>query len=109
MAEGEKIKTLIEQVDRFCEGVAEFRLSLEASGYNLNAILPSQGIDRQECSTKRFSESAIEIQMTKIDFQDLKVRSERQERNIDRLVGIVETLIQSPDRRTNPCSNSDAG
>ncbi|MBD1845486.1 hypothetical protein H6F89_19150 [Cyanobacteria bacterium FACHB-63] len=43
----------------------------------------------------RMTESITELRMTvESGFTELKAASERQERNIDRLVGIVETLIQ---------------
>lgn len=77
LSDSEKIEILIDQVGRMTESITELRMTVE-----------------------HMSEGITELRMTvESGFTELKTVSKRQERNIDRLVGIVETLIQ--ERRSN--------
>lgn len=84
LSDSEKIEILIDQVGRMTESITELRMSVEDM---------SEGITELRIG---ITELRITVEH---GFTELKTVSERQERNIDRLVGIVETLIQ--ERRSN--------
>lgn len=77
--DSEKIEILIDQVGRMTESITELRMSVT----DLRGAVVS-GFAELKAITERQAESIERLAQT----------AERQERNTDRLVGIVETLIQ---------------
>lgn len=81
--DSEKIEILIDQVGRMTESITELRMSLT----DLRSTVVS-GFDELKTISQRQAEAA-ERQSQSIDRL-----AQIQERNVDRLVGIVEALIQ---------------
>jgi DNA anti-recombination protein RmuC len=105
----EKIEILIDQVGRMTEGITESRLEIiemrtsMAEGFAETRTSMAEGFAEMRTEMKAgFAEMRTEMKAgfaemrasTAEGFARLIAVSERQERNIDRLVGIVETLIQ---------------
>ncbi len=105
MTDREKIEILIDQVGRMTESITELRMGMRESVMDLRESVTELRTGMQE-SVSELRGSVSELRETvehgfdelrslvTTGFTELKTVSERQERNIDRLVGIVETLIQ---------------
>jgi predicted RNase H-like nuclease (RuvC/YqgF family) len=88
------LEILTDQVGRLTEGLTEFRLSMEQSSAEFRADLANFRAETEYSS----AEFRVEMSEFRKDMADLKATVQRQSETTDRLVRIVETLIQ----RQNP-------
>ncbi|MGI0489309.1 hypothetical protein ACN4EK_28175 [Pantanalinema rosaneae CENA516] len=92
-----KVELLIDQVGRLTEGMVEYRLQWQAEMADFRSGLSEFRTEMREGLSEFRTEMQQSMTEFRADMAELKATTQRQAETVDRLVRIVETLIERKD------------